>query len=446
VTEEIINALTRVNGLKVTARTSSFAFKHQNLDVRQVAERLAVTHVLEGSVRRVGSRVRITAQLICAADGYHLFSETYDRQLEDIFAVQDEISQTIVERLARHLGPVQTSEEGTRTVATGHSHDTAAYAEYLRGRFEWARFTPDGARKSIRHYEHSIELDPVCALPYTGLATSYVFLGAIGYLPASEAFPPAEAAALRALELEPDAGQSHVALGAVRLFFHWDFDGAYHSLQKALTLNPGSAEAHHVYGLYLESIGDHEEAIEVMRTAVQLDPLSAVFNDSLAHALSAAGRLAEAREEIDRTLAAHPRFRSAIETSGWIHVRAGAYEAALVDFQRLPEEAGHDFAGIGDRGYAYARTGRIEEAHRMIALLDERARRQPNMALELDYACIYEGLGDREKTLEHLARAIERRMGTVVLLASFSAFVDAHSDPRFQALLDRIGIPRVIAA
>jgi TolB-like protein/Tfp pilus assembly protein PilF len=446
VTEEIINALTRVNGLKVTARTSSFAFKHQNLDVRQVAERLAVTHVLEGSVRRVGSRVRITAQLICAADGYHLFSETYDRQLEDIFAVQDEISQTIVERLARHLGPVQTSEEGTRTVATGHSHDTAAYAEYLRGRFEWARFTPDGARKSIRHYEHSIELDPVCALPYTGLATSYVFLGAIGYLPASEAFPPAEAAALRALELEPDAGQSHVALGAVRLFFHWDFDGAYHSLQKALTLNPGSAEAHHVYGLYLESIGDHEEAIEVMRTAVQLDPLSAVFNDSLAHALSAAGRLAEAREEIDRTLAAHPRFRSAIETSGWIHVRAGAYEAALVDFQRLPEEAGHDFAGIGDRGYAYARTGRIEEAHRMLALLDERARRQPNMALELDYASIYEGLGDREKTLEHLARAIERRMGTVVLLASFSAFVDAHSDPRFQALLDRIGIPRVIAA
>jgi tetratricopeptide (TPR) repeat protein len=127
-------------------------------------------------------------------------------------------------------------------------------------------------------------------------------------------------------------------------------------------------------------------------------------------------------------------------------VRAGAYEAALVDFQRLPKEAGHDFAGIGDRGYAYARTGRIEEAYRMIALLDERARRQPNMALELDYACIYEGLGDREKTLEHLARAIERRMGTVVLLASFSAFVDAHSDPRFQALLDRIGIPRVIAA
>jgi TolB-like protein/Flp pilus assembly protein TadD len=446
ITEEIINALTRVNGLKVTARTSSFAFKNQSRDIREIAERLAVTHVLEGSVRRAGNRVRVTAQLICASDGYHLFSETYDRQLEDIFAVQDEISQTIVERLARHLGPVQTSEEGTRTVATGHSHDTEAYAEYLRGRFEWARFTPDGAKKSIRHYERSIEMDPVCALPYTGLATSYVFLGAVGYLPASEAFPPAEAAALRALQLEPDAGQSHVALAAVRLFFHWDFDGAYHSLQKALTLNPGSAEAHHIYGLYLEAVSEHEEAIDVMRTAVQLDPLSALYGDSLAHALAAGGRLREAREEIDRTLAAHPRFRSAIETSGWIHVRAGEYEAALADFERLPKEAGHDFAGIGDRGYAYARTGRPEEAHRMIGLLDERQRRQPGMALELDYACIYEGLGDRDQALEHLGRAIDRRLGTVVLLPSFSAFAEAHSDPRFQALLERIGIPRVVTA
>jgi adenylate cyclase len=446
VTEEIINALTRVNGLKVTARTSSFTFKNQTLDVRTIAERLGVTHILEGSVRRARDRVRVTAQLVCASDGYHLFSETYDRQLEDIFAVQDEIAQTIVERLARHLGPVQTSEGTTRKVVTSHPHDTEAYAEYLRGRFEWARFTPDGAKRSIRHYERSIEMDPSCALPHTGLATSYVFLGAIGYLPASETFPPAEAAALKALELEPDMGQSHVALGAVRLFFHWDFDGAYHSLQKALSLTPGSAEAHHVYGLYLEATSEWEEAVDEMRAAVQLDPLSAVYGDSLAHALAAAGRLTEAREQIRRTLEAHPRFRSAIETSGWIHVRAGDYESALADFERLPVEAGHDFAGLGDRGYAYARTGRVEDAQRMIAMLDERARRQHGMALELDYASVYEGLGDRERALEHLGRAVDRRMGTVVLLPSFSAFVDAHSDPRFQALLDRIGIPRVVPA
>jgi TolB-like protein/Tfp pilus assembly protein PilF len=319
ITEEIINALTQVNGLKVTARTSSFSFKNQNQDIRAIADRLGVTHVLEGSVRRAGNRVRITAQLICATDGYHMFSETYDRSIEDIFAVQDDIARTIMGRLASHLGPVQTSEE-ERQVHVAHSHDTEAYAEYLRGRFEFARFTPDGARRSLVHYERSIGMDPTCALPFTGLATSYVFLGAVGYLPATEAFPRAETAALRALELEPDAGPSHVALGAVKLFFDWDFEGAYRSLQKALTLTPGSADAHHVYGMYLEAVGEFEEAIEAMRTAVQLDPLSAVFNDSLAHSLSAAGRVGEAREQIEHTLRMEPHFRSAIESLGWIHI------------------------------------------------------------------------------------------------------------------------------
>lgn len=446
VTEEIINALTRVNGLKVTARTSSFAFKGHTDDIREIGERLGVSHVLEGSVRRAGSRVRVTAQLICARDGYHLFSETYDRSIEDIFAVQDEISQTIVQQLTPYLGPVQTSEETTRRVATRHSHDTEAYAEYLRGRFEWARFTPDGARRSIPHYERSIQMDPHCALPHSGIATSYVFLGAIGYLPASDVFPKAEAAALKALELEPDAGPSHVALASVRLFFNWDFDGAYRSLQKALTLTPGSAEAHHVYSYYLEAVGDHEEAVEAARTAVQLDPLSASFGDMLAHTLAAAGRLAEAREEIDRTLEMHPRFRSAIETSGWIHVRQGNLQAALAEFERLPKEAGHEFAGIADRGFAYARMGRIDEVRAMLARLDERQRRQPGMELDIDYAVVYEGLGERDKVMEHLNRAVDRRVGTVVLLGSFSAFVGAQSDPRFQALLDRIGLPRAVAA
>lgn len=446
VTEEIINALTRVNGLKVTARTSSFAFKGHKEDIREIGERLGVTHVLEGSVRRAGSRVRVTAQLICARDGYHLFSETYDRSIEDIFAVQDEISQTIAQQLAPYLGPVQTSEETTRTVTTHHSHDTEAYAEYLRGRFEWARFTPDGARRAIAHYERSIAMDPLCALPHTGIATAYVFLGAVGHLPAAEVFPKAEAAALKALELEPDAGPSHVALASVRLFFNWDFDGAYRSLQKALTLTPGSAEAYHVYAFYLEAVGDFEEAVEAARAAVQLDPLSGSFGDMLAHGLAAAGRLAEAREEIDRTLQLHPHFRSAIETSGWIHARQGNYEAALAEFERLPEEAGHEFAGVADRGFAYARTGRSEKAHAMLRLLDERRRRYPSIELDVDYAIVYEGLGDRDKAMEHLNRAIDRRVGTVVLLASFSAFADAQADPRFQALLDRIGLPRAVAA
>jgi adenylate cyclase len=237
-----------------------------------------------------------------------------------------------------------------------------------------------------------------------------------------------------------------VALAAVKLFFDWDFDAAYHSLQKAISLTPGAPEAHHLYALYLTAVGDHEEAVEAMRTALQLDPLSAVFNDALALALTRAGRPTQAREQIERTLELHPHFRPAIETLGWCHAFEGEYERAITEFERLPAEAGHAYAGVGDRGYAYARAGRLDDARRMLELLEQRGSERPDLTLDFDFALVYEGLGEREKVLEHLARAIDRRMGTVVLLGSFVAFADARSDPRFQALLDRIGLPRVAAA
>jgi TolB-like protein/class 3 adenylate cyclase/Tfp pilus assembly protein PilF len=440
ITEDVINALTRVNGLKVTARTSSFAFKNRNEDIRHIAERLAVSHVLEGSVRRAGNRVRVTAQLICAADGYHVFSESYDRSLDDVFAVQDEIATTIVGRLADHLRPMRTSEQ-ERPIAAPHSHDTDAHVEYLKGRFEWAHFTPLGARRAISHYERSIALDPACALPHSGMATAYAFLGALGQLKAADAFSRAEAAALRALELEPDAAQSHVALASVKLFFHWDFEGAYRSLQKALTLTPGSAETHYIYGLCLQAMGEHEESIEVMRTAVQLDPLSAVCNDGLAHCLAAAGRVAEARDQIDRTLAVHPHFRSAMESLGWIHVLETNYDAAVTAFEKFSAAAGNEWAGAGDRGYAYAKAGRTDDAQRMLHLLESRSLLQPDVTLDMDFAIVHEALGNRDVALGHLSRAVERRMGSVVLLGSFAAFKGARTDPRFRAILDSVGLP-----
>jgi pentatricopeptide repeat protein len=201
-----------------------------------------------------------------------------------------------------------------------------------------------------------------------------------------------------------------------------------------------------VYALYLEIVGEFEEAVEVMRTAVQLDPLSLLCNDALAHSLTRSGRLSEAREQTERTLEMDPHFRSAIESLGWILVLQGEYEAAIEVFEQLPKEAGHEFAGAGDRGYAYAKAGRVDDARRMLALLESRGREKPNLTLDLDFALIHEGLGNRDKALEHLSRAIDRRMGTVVLIGSFAAFSDARSDPRFQALLERIGISSTVAA
>ena len=444
VTEEIINALTSVNGLKVTARTSSFAFRNRNDDIREIARQLGVTHVLEGSVRRAGPRVRVTAQLICAKDGYHLFSQNYDRSLDDIFAVQDEIAQTIVRELAEHLGPVRVSDS-PRTLRQGHSHDTEAHAEYLRGRFEWAHFTPEAAHRAIEYFDRSIEMDPDCALPYAGLATAYVFLGAIGHMRPEEAFGQAEAAANKALELEPDIGESHQALAAVRLFHHWDFDGAYRAFQKTLSLTPGSAETHYLYGMYLRAVGDYEESADEVRIAVQLDPLSLPYRNALAQSLGLIGLTDEAREEAEQVIRKDPHFRAAVETLGWCHVLEGDFAGAAAAFERLPILAGSEFAGAAPRGYAYAKLGRTDDARRMAALLERRSHAHPEAPLDVDFAVIHEGLGERAEAMELLGKAVDSRLGSMIFVHAFTPWLQARSDPRFLAVLERIGVPQAAA-
>jgi adenylate cyclase len=411
ITEEIINALTRVNGLKVTARTSSFAFKNHNEDVREIAEQLGVTHILEGSVRRAGSRARVTAQLICAKDGYHLFAQNYDRSIEDIFEVQDEIARTIVGELADHLGPVRVSER-ERRLSQGHSHDSEAHTEYLKGRFEWGRFTPEGARLAIEYFNRSIEMDADCALPHAGLATAWVFLGAIGAAAPQDAFERAKQSAERALQLEPDIGESHLALASVRLFHDWDLQGAYHAFQKAVTLIPGSAETHYLYSLYLRATSEFDEALEEAEQVVRRDP----------------------------------RFRQAVETVGWCHALKGDFVAAARMFERLPELASNEFAAAGPRGWAYAKLGRMEDVERMRSLLDIRQEAQPGVLLHADYALLHEGLGERDQAIARLHKAVDERMGGMIFVHTFPAWRGALSDPRFQELLERIGIPQVAIA
>jgi len=440
ITEEIINVLTRINGLQVTARTSSFEFKGHNQDVREIARRLGVTHVLEGSVRRVGARVRVTAQLICAKDGYHLFSDNYDRDLEDVFSVQDEIAGTIVEELAEHLDPVPTFDKD-RKVATPHRHDTAAHAEYLRGRFEWARFSPEGSRRAIEHFEHSLEMDPECALPHTGLATAFVFLGATGQMEPREAFPRAEAAALTALDLEPDSGETQLALASVKLFYHWDWEGAYRSFQKALSLTPGNADAHHMYSMFLSTIGEFEESISEARIAVQLDPLSILHAHALGQALTWGGLFDEAEMELETTLTMDPNFRAAIETLAWVHLGRGHLDEAIATFERLPERAANKYAAAGGRGYAYGLAGREDDARRMLALLEERAEVHPDVVLDTDFAMVHVALGDYARALDHLRATLERCVGAVVFLATFPAWDPIRSEPGFAELLDQVGFP-----
>lgn len=449
ITEEIINALTRVNGLQVTARTSSFAFKNDLDDVRTIASKLGVTHVLEGSVRRAGSRVRVTAQLISANDGYHLMSEVYDGTLDDIFALQDEISAKIVEHLADRLTPVPTSTgSADDPLVHQHSHDTEAYQEYLRGRCAAARYTPDLMRQAVEHFERSIELDPECGPPYSGLAKAYTFLGAMGHLTPDEAYPAAERAALRALDMEEGRGEAHVALALVRFFYYRDWKGAYEAFQRAISITPGSAEAHQYYAMYLHALDEPDECLNEAAIALRLDPLSSSIRQIHAEALLNAGEVDRAEQELEALIADDPDFRSAVEGLGLLKVSTGDPEAALAHFLRLPEMAGLKYAGAAVRGYAYARLGRRDDALEMLDLLQSWEREDPKMMLSLDFSLVHQGLGDLDKAFQYINDAFDRRSGGVMFLGASGPWMDdaMTSDPRYDGLLARINHPRLRGA
>src|SRR5215470_12047163 len=246
--EDLLNALAKIDGLKVAARTSAFSFKGKDVDLRDIGRRLGVETVLEGSVRKAGNRLRVNAQLVNVADGYSLWSERYDRELQDVFSIQEELSLAIVDGLRLKLPGIDRA-----AVLRRYTDNPAAYQLYLRGRYHQNKWTPEGLRKSVEHYEQAIAIDQDYALAYAGLADSYASLGAANAfgLPVKETAPKAKAAAIRALELDSTLAEAHSALALVKLNFEWDWQGAEEAFKRALELNPNYSTGHHWYSHYL---------------------------------------------------------------------------------------------------------------------------------------------------------------------------------------------------
>ncbi|MCP5102832.1 MAG: guanylate cyclase, partial [bacterium] len=312
-TEELINAFTKVEGLDVTARTSSFAFKGKNMDIREIGSQLNVDTILEGSVRKAGNRVRVTAQLISIADGYHLFSENYDRNLEDIFAVQDDIAMKITRKLTLRLDGSKRSVSLVKS-PTGNLD---AYNVYLKGIFHWQRWTPNNIKKGIELFEKALELEPDFASAYSWIANSYIVLGSMGSLLPSIAYPKAKEFAEKALELDDELYDSHLSIALVKIFYEWDCVEAYGSIKRALELNPGAGNAHYIFAMYLQSGGRLEEAVKEMEQAARLDPLSQPINVHLAFSYFCTERYDEAHRQLDKILELDPLYRPAIEMKGW---------------------------------------------------------------------------------------------------------------------------------
>jgi non-specific serine/threonine protein kinase len=431
--EDIIDALTRVPGLRVIARTSAFAFRGKEVDVREIAAKLAVGHILEGSVRKAGSRIRVTAQLIKAVDQSHLWSERYDRELTDVFAVQDEISQAIVGKLRVRLA-------GDRPLVKRHTENVEAYNLFLRGRHCVLRVTPESLAKGKEYLEQAIALDANYALPYTAMAEYYWASALWGFMMGSEAIPQAKAAALAALKLDDTLAEAHAQLGVAKAMDDFDWAGAEQEFRRAQELNPASPVVHYYYDLHcLRPMGRLDEELLEARRAVELDPLSARYNANL-------GLVYDLAEQYDLAIA---QDRRAIDLDPGMHMpymflatpyaRTGRFEEAIAAAQKACELSGRNARPLGVLAWAYGVTGRQGEAR---ALLEElKAQRRITYVPPFALAAACGGLGDVDQLFEWLEKGIEERdLMTVVTLKPNPVYGRLRGHPRYRALLRKMNL------
>jgi adenylate cyclase len=436
ITEELLNALTKVDGLQITSRTSAFAFKGKNTDIREIGIQLNVDRVLEGSVRKVGNRVRITAQLINAADGYHIWSENFDRDLTDIFEVQDEISIIIANKCRRNL----TAREHEATLIKAPTRNLEAYTLFLKGLHFYNKITPADARKAIECFEKAITLEPDYANAYAMAAACYSFLGATGQMQPTDAFEVVHKYSDKALQLDSSLAAGYSAKGAAYLLYDWKWKQAYESLLRAVELHPATTEAHQLLSLYYLSTGRKKEAVNIMEEAVQADPISPIVNQYLADAYLNAGRTDDASRQVERLLDLYPNMRVGLELKGWCIGVKGDWKRATEIFEEVHRLIKHPLKGLAPLGYAYAQSGRPEEALACIHKIEQRQAEEPGTVLDIDLAMIWWSLGEKGKAFHYLLQCVEKKMGVVAILIDHPMFKEASVDPRYQLLKEMLNL------
>lgn len=431
-TEEILNALVKVRDLKVAARTSSFAFKDHRTDVREIADKLGVATVLEGSVRKSGDRLRITAQLISAAEGYHLWSESYDRRLEDVFAIQDDIARSIVEALRVQLAGDSASESLVHQT-TGN---VEAYQLYLKGRYVFNRFTEEDLHRSLEFYHRALDADPGYARAHAGIADSWMNL-ADDWMPPEEAYPEAKRAARRAIELDATLSEAHTALGKVLGWYDWAFDEAELALRRAVAANPNYADAHWGLATILPPNGQLEEALEEMRSALSLDPLSATFGRFTARFLLYLRRYDDAIDQAKRTLDVNPSHVHALVHMGQAYLAMGKPEQALATL-READRLGDVLSVRAFVAQALAALGRRDEA---LSVLESLAADEAAGYVRAEFvAAGWAALGDLDRAFAALDRALAARSSGLIYLHVDPGYDPLRSDPRYAALVEEIGL------
>jgi len=435
-TEELIAQLAKLGSLKVISRTSAMHYKGTNKTLPQVARELGVDAVLEGSVQRSGEQIRITTQLIRAATDQHLWAESYQRELRDVVAIEEQVARDVANAIKLRLTP---REEGL--LASARPVNPMAHEAYLKGRFHFAKRTEHDLRKAIEYFHEGIERDPNYALPYDGLADSYMLLAEYSSLPASEARAKAEPAVMKALELDPLLAEAHATLGNIRDVFDWDWRAAENAFKRSLELNPSYVEGRDWYSIFLAEMGRTDEALAQAKKAQELDPLSPRATTTVCWQYYFSRRYHEAIEQAHKALELDANSMPAYWCSGVSRERNGQFNEAVAELQRAVALSGSSTNLESWLGLAYARMGQRDKALELLHHLDEISKRQ--YVAPHHYATIYTGLGDLDQAFRWWTKARdENAYDFLIYLRGWPGVNDAlRSDPRYAQLLRSMSVP-----
>jgi serine/threonine protein kinase/tetratricopeptide (TPR) repeat protein len=434
ITEDVIAQLSKIRSLKVISRTSVMQFKKREQSLREIGATLQVATLLEGSVRRAGDRVRIVAQLIDAEADQHLWAETYDRRLTDIFAIQTDVALQIASALEAELSP------GERTrIQRKPTSDVHAYQLYLQGRQCYTRYTEESIRKGIEYFRKAIAVDPNYALAHTGVALAYAELAAGaagGLLRPDLAFQEAMEAVTKALALDGELGEAHSVLALLKFTHDFDWAGAEEEFKLALQLNPGAADIYDHYGWLCSALERWDEALSLVKRAQELDPL--VHRVDVATTLLRAERYQEALEAALRCVEFEAEYARGRSTLGWAYLKSGMPDQGLAELERAVALAPENTLYLAQLGQAYAMAGKTANAREVLRQLEQLSQERYVSPYHMAY--VYTGLGEADRAMDFLERAYEERAGYVHGIKGSFLFTTLHSHPRFQALLRKMNL------
>ncbi|PYI42789.1 MAG: hypothetical protein DMF12_05625 [Verrucomicrobia bacterium] len=436
VQDEILTRLSKIADLKVASRTSTQHYKSMPENLAEIAKQLGVAHILEGSVQKSGDAVRVNVQLIKAANDSQVWAETFDRKLTDIFSVESDVAKAIADQLRAHI-----TRREEQVIAAKPTKNIEAYDAYLRGRYFWNKRTSDGIKHAIEHFQQSIERDPDFALGHAGLADSYIALTFYNFAAPHETMPKAKESAIKALALDDPLAEAHASLAHILMNYDWNWAAAEKEFKRSIELKPDYATAHEWYAIhYLTATGRFEEAVQEMKRALELEPASLVMNTFMGATLYYAGRYDEAIDQCRRTIEMDPNFAVAHWHLGLAYEQRQVLDAATEEFKKAISLSAGSPLMKAALGRAYAKSQKKHEANEMLNELSELSKQQYVSAYEV--ATIYVALGNNEQAFQLLEQAYGEHSFHLVYLNVSPQFKPVSSDPRFQDLVQRIGLSR----